>query len=506
MLDQAAKDLFTELAQDSTENIEWPDDHQPKHHPKKGGKYSRVAYDKRTKRYTTIDGKTPSQVPGTEIVKIDLRNSTIHYCYHPVEDKYILYKPPNKFQAKHMATATVSHIIKTRNITVTTLLAFATQSANTTSKTLKNDIREAVTEDTLRAKILNYRLYIDLIEIIVTLTERVVERDTIIKVDDEITEINARIEFMNNKNASPKCKQLNSTITAEQFVATNNDTRIMEAAKQALAEDLTDEHLKNEWEKHTEACRKTQDKNRLMEQMTARYAHLLAEDKPFKENSRDIETSSKASFVSSATTSTHFTSERSHKPSFRPSDLTEEILDNVPTFHSKSSKLNQFISTIESVTNIYNIPKIQIVLLHTRGKPHKIITHVIEDDPEAGWEGIKRKLTSNYGATKSRMDTGIQLKNMSMKEGETLGEYLARARTLFKAKLKLDTQWNEEYNPSDMWYIVNGLTLTNLKNHISKNSAPTNQTNNALTTSKRSGKKPTTWMANIPTRPRILVR
>ena len=225
----------------------------------------------------------------------------------------------------------------------------------------------------------------------------------------------------------------------EQFVATNNDTHIMEAAKQALAEDLTNKHFKNEWEKHTEARRKTQYKTRLMEQMTARYTHLLAEDKPFKESSRDIETSSKALFISSATTSTHLTSERSHKPSFRPSNLTKEILDNVPTFNDKSSKLNQFINTIESVMNIYNIPKIQIVLLRTRRKPHEIITHVIEDDPEAGWEGIKRKLTSNYGATKSRMDAGIQLKNMAMKEGETLGKYLARARTLFKAKLKLDT-------------------------------------------------------------------
>ena len=167
-LDQAAKDLLTELAQDSAENIEWPDDHQPKHHPKKGGKYSYIAYDKRTKRYTTIDSKTPNQVPGTEIMKINLGNSAIHYCYHPVEDEYILYKPPNEFQAKYMAIATASHIIKTRDITVTMLLAFATQSANTASK---NDIREAITEDTLRAKILNYRLYIDLIETIVTLTE-----------------------------------------------------------------------------------------------------------------------------------------------------------------------------------------------------------------------------------------------------------------------------------------------------------------------------------------------
>ena len=149
VLDQAAKDLLTELAQDSAENIEWPEDHQPKHHPKKGNRYSRVTYDKRTRRYTTIDGK-PSQVPSTEIVKINLgNNSAIHYCYHPVEDEYILYKPPNGFQANYVAIATASHIIKTRDITVAMLLAFTTQSANTASKTLKNDIKEAVTKEAI---------------------------------------------------------------------------------------------------------------------------------------------------------------------------------------------------------------------------------------------------------------------------------------------------------------------------------------------------------------------
>ena len=176
-------------------------------------------------------------------MKIDLgNNSAIHYCYHLVEEEYILYKPPSGFQAR------ASHIIKMRDITVTTLLAFATQSANTASKSLKNDIKEAVTEETIKAKILNYRLYIDLIETIVKLVDRIIQQDAIIKVDDEITKINALIEFMNNKNVSPKCKQLKSTITAEQFTAVDNDTRIMEAAKQALAEDQTNELLKNEWE------------------------------------------------------------------------------------------------------------------------------------------------------------------------------------------------------------------------------------------------------------------
>ena len=168
VLDQAAKELLTELAQDSSENIEWPEDHQPKHHPKKGNRYSRVTYDKRMRRYTTIDPK-PSQVPSTEILKINLgNNSAIHYCYHPVEEEYILYKPPNGFQANYVAIAT-------GDITVTMLLAFATQSTNTASKTLKNDIKETVTEETIKTKILNYRLYIDLIETIMKLVNRVIQ-------------------------------------------------------------------------------------------------------------------------------------------------------------------------------------------------------------------------------------------------------------------------------------------------------------------------------------------
>ena len=399
-LDQAAKDLLTELAQDSSEN-RMAGRPPTQTSPQEGKQILTRNIRQKNKK---IHNNRPQTKPSTQHGNCENRprkqrcNTLLlppgQRRVHPVQT-------PSGFQANYVAIATASHIIKTRDITVTTLLAFATQSANTANKALKNDIKETVTEETIKAKILNYRLYIDLIETIVKLIDHVIQWDAIIKVDDEITEINALIEFMNNKNASPKCKQLKSTITAEQFTAADNDTCIMEAARQTLAEDQTDEQLKNEWENHTEARRRTQDKNRLMEQMLVRYAHLLTEEKPPKENNRDIETSSKASFVSSATASSHLTSERSHKPSFRPSNLTKEILDNIPMFDDKPSKLNQFINTIETVTNIYSIPEIQMVLLRTRGKPHEIIMHVIEDDPAAGWEGIKRKLTSNMAQQKA---------------------------------------------------------------------------------------------------------
>ena len=83
-----------------------------------------------------------------------------------------MYKPPSGFQANYVAIATVSHIIKTRDITVTTLLAFATQSTNTAYKTLKSETKETVTEETIKAKILNYRLHTDLTETIVKLIDR----------------------------------------------------------------------------------------------------------------------------------------------------------------------------------------------------------------------------------------------------------------------------------------------------------------------------------------------
>ena len=95
---------------------------------------------------------------------------------------------------------------------------------------------------------------------------------------------------------------------------------------------------------------------------------------------------------------------------------------------------------IESFTNLYKFPILEIVTLHTRGKPNKII----------------------------RIDTGIQITKITMKEAETVDKYLARARTLFKAKLKYTSQWNTQYYKSDMWCIVHGLRLTNLKNSMQK--------------------------------------
>ena len=50
---------------------------------------------------------------------------------------------------------------------------------------------------------------------------------------------------------------------------------------------------------------------------------------------------------------------------------------------------------------MYRIRKTDLVLLHSRGKVHEIIHHVLVEDADVEWSVLMRKLTSNYGSTRS---------------------------------------------------------------------------------------------------------
>ena len=49
---------------------------------------------------------------------------------------------------------------------------------------------------------------------------------------------------------------------------------------------------------------------------------------------------------------------------------------------------------------------------------------------------------------------------------ETAGEYLARARTLVKSKIKNIAIWHIEFNEADAYHVCNGLLTTRLKSRI----------------------------------------
>ena len=76
---------------------------------------------------------------------------------------------------------------------------------------------------------------------------------------------------------------------------------------------------------------------------------------------------------------------------------------------------------------------------------------------------IKRKLTSNYGSTRSGIEANVKL---TMNSEETVGEYLARAKTLVKSKLKDTTSWHQDINEADAYHICNGLIRTGLKSRM----------------------------------------
>ena len=56
---------------------------------------------------------------------------------------------------------------------------------------------------------------------------------------------------------------------------------------------------------------------------------------------------------------------------------------------------------------MYRIRKTDLVLLHSRGKVHKIIHNAIAEDTDMEWSVIKKKVTSNYGSTQSGINAGV---------------------------------------------------------------------------------------------------
>ena len=123
-------------------------------------------------------------------------------------------------------------------------------------------------------------------------------------------------------------------------------------------------------------------------------------------------------------------------------DIPKEVLDNIPTFDGKPGELNQFLSTIESHSTMYRICKTDLVMLQSRGKVHEIIHYALQENAHIEWAVIKRKLTSNYGSTRTGIEASVKISKLTMNSDETVGEYLTRAKTLVKLKLKDAASWH----------------------------------------------------------------
>ena len=147
-------------------------------------------------------------------------------------------------------------------------------------------------------------------------------------------------------------------------------------------------------------------------------------------------------------------------------DVPKEVLDNIPTFDGKQGELNQFLRTIEFYSTMYRIHKTDLVLLHSRGKVHEIIHHAIAEDADVEWSVIRRKFTSNYGSTRSGIKASVKISKLSMNSEKTVSEYLARAKTLVKSKIKDATSWHQDIDEANAYHVCNRLIKTGLKSRM----------------------------------------
>ena len=121
---------------------------------------------------------------------------------------------------------------------------------------------------------------------------------------------------------------------------------------------------------------------------------------------------------------------------------------------------------IELYSSMYRICKTDLVILRSRRKVHEIIHYALQEDADIEWSVIKRKLTTNYGSTRSGIEASVKISKLTMNSEETVSEYLARAKTLVTSKIKDATSWYHDIDKADTYHICNGLIKIGLKSRM----------------------------------------
>ena len=128
-----------------------------------------------------------------------------------------------------------------------------------------------------------------------------------------------------------------------------------------------------------------------------------------KDEGKDSDIRSKVSFNSTATT---LTDPYRQVLGCNNANMSRQMIENVPTFNGKQGELMQSLSTIKLYSKLYGACKVEITLLCTRQRPHEVISHALQEDPNVECLEIKTKLTSNYGITKSRIDASLKIRDI----------------------------------------------------------------------------------------------
>ena len=477
-IDAEGRKIIDDLIVADKERTIWPENTEPKFTGKKGAKMTKVAYNTKIKKYTH-EGQ---EIPVEEPIRLDIPDSYIYFSFHPTKNEYVVIDAPNRQEpnAKFVITAPFCHWIRERNITVSVLLSYATRTTHTTRGNVQKTIKDARSEEILWQRITEQECYIELVEIIpAAITDLLDACDLSKSHEEHIEKINGMIEFMRDKGVKPGCKTLTRERVFSDFLTAGSNTETMNSARDIVNTKMPAGEFIKQWRnKHDDKTRiKNKCKQReLLEKQWGEYLTLSRDPK-------DPETSSTISMgYNTMETLTYHQKEQQitkYKPSLseiatvpRPiitryrANIPKEVLDNIPTLDRKPGELNQFLSTIESYSTMFRIHKTDLVMLRSRGKVHEIIHHTLQEDADVEWSVIKRKLTSNYGSTQSGIEASVKISKLTMNSKETVGEYLMRAKTFIKSKLKDATSWHQDIDKADAYHVCNGLIRTGLKSRM----------------------------------------
>ena len=331
-------------------------------------------------------------------------------------------------------------------------------------------------EEALQKKIAKQECYTELVEILLgAITDLSDACDLTKEHKTYVEKINGMTDFMRKRGVKPGCKTLTRETKYSDFTYAENEVETMNSARDIVNSKMKGDKLVKQWKIKHDGEVRAKNKAKQREIWEKWWGDYLT---PHREP-KDPETSSTISMGYNTMVTSMYTKEppiteyepnvseittvpRTTITQYRV-DIPKEVPNNIPTFNGKPGELNQFLSTIESYSTMYRIHRTDLVMMRARGKVHKIIHHALQEDADMEWSAIKRKLTSNYGSTRSGIEASVKISKLSMNSEETVGEYLTRAKTLVKSRLKDATAWHHDIDEADAYHVCNGIIKTGLK-------------------------------------------
>ena len=208
------------------------------------------------------------------------------------------------------------------------------------------------------------------------------------------------------------------------------DEATMNSARSTVESKRPSDEFVNKWKEQHNATMRNKNKEKQLEMMEKRWGEYFLPPPNNIRTPRQVQcshmiptqqrhqqTKNRKSPATSPTYISEITTIQRPPITRYGADMHKDILDNIPVLEGKQGELTQLLNTIESYSTMYRVCKTDLILLQSRGKAHKIISHAIAEDPDVEWLDIKRKLTSNYGSTRSGIKASVKISKLSMSSG-----------------------------------------------------------------------------------------